>query len=95
MPLDPLKTGMLCMPCSYYSQFKQGPLFLKKNHPTKNPSYGPGFELQEPLSREFFPLSFMFVVIWKLKPYYIISILYTGLQKYFSTTDPLMSDLIH
>jgi len=23
------------------SSIKKGPLFLKKNHPTKNPSYGP------------------------------------------------------
>ena len=33
-PPDPLETGMFRMPYSYYFQFKSGPLFLKKNHPT-------------------------------------------------------------
>ena len=42
MPSDPLETDMLRMPCSYYFQFFH--FFLKKNHPTKNPSYGHGLE---------------------------------------------------
>jgi len=43
MPPESLETGMACFACHIYStlHLKISSLFMEKNHPTKNPSYGP------------------------------------------------------